>query len=85
MPRKLIDYTDSIYLEFGADQHVEGLGQTEEVKEIRKRAIRAGLKLVDCPIRHLGTEKAQKIYLLPLSSICWTTGWRSGLGMSAGI
>ncbi len=60
--QELIDYTDSIYLEFGADRHVEGLGQKEEVKEIRKRAIRAGLKLVDCPIRHLGTEKAQKIY-----------------------
>ena len=29
---------------------------------IRKRAIQAGLKLVDCPIRHLGTEKAQKLY-----------------------
>ncbi|MDE8691839.1 hypothetical protein P0G09_17295, partial [Faecalibacterium sp. DFI.5.82] len=23
----------------------------------------AGLKLVDCPIRHLGTEKAQQLYL----------------------
>ena len=58
-----IDYTDKIYLEFGADDHVEGLENTEEVKEIRKRAIRAGLKLVDCPIRHLGTEKAQSLYL----------------------
>lgn len=58
-----IDYTDSIYLEFGADTHVEGLGNSEEVKEIRKRAIQAGLKLVDCPIRHMGTEKAQGIYL----------------------
>ncbi|MBR2405951.1 MAG: FAD-binding protein [Clostridia bacterium] len=58
-----IDYADSIYLEFGADTHVEGLGNTEEVKEIRKRAIQAGLKLVDCPIRHMGTEKAQNIYL----------------------
>ena len=25
--------------------------------------IHAGLKLVDCPIRHLGTEKAQQLYL----------------------
>ena len=58
-----IDYTDGIYLEFGADTHVEGLGNSEEVKEIRKRAIQAGLKLVDCPIRHMGTEKAQGIYL----------------------
>ena len=58
----LIDYTDGIYLEFGADSRVEGVGNEDEVKEIRKRAIKAGLKLVDCPIRHLGTEKAQDIY-----------------------
>lgn len=58
----LIDYTDQIYLEFGADEHVEGLGDQEEVRKIRKRAIRAGLKLVDCPIRHLGTEKAHALY-----------------------
>lgn len=53
---------DDIYLSFGADEHVEGAGVDEEVKEIRRRAIRAGLKLVDCPIRHLGTECAQQIY-----------------------
>ena len=58
-----IEYADGIYLEFGADEHVEGIGNTEEVKEIRKRAIAAGLRLVDCPIRHMGTEKAQGIYL----------------------
>ena len=60
--KKIIDYTDGIYLEFGADTHVEGLGFEEEKKEIRRNAISAGLKLVDCPIRHLGTEKAQEIY-----------------------
>ena len=57
-----IDYTDGIYLEFGADDHIEGINNTTAVKEIRRRAIQAGLKLVDCPIRHLGTEKAQDIY-----------------------
>lgn len=61
--QETIDYADSIYLEFGADTHVEGVSDDEEVKHIRKRAIQAGLKLVDCPIRHLGTEKAQEIYL----------------------
>ncbi len=61
--QETIDYTDSIYLEFGADPHVEGVSNYEEVKAIRARAIQAGLKLVDCPIRHLGTEKAQDIYL----------------------
>ncbi len=60
--QETIDYTDKIYLKFGADSHIEGLENTNEVKEIRKRAIQAGLKLVDCPIRHLGTEKAQELY-----------------------
>ncbi len=60
--QETINYTDKIYLEFGADERVEGIGNNEEVKLIRKRAIQAGLKLVDCPIRHLGTEKAQDIY-----------------------
>ena len=60
--QEMIDYTDKIYLDFGADSHVEGIGQSEEIKQIRLRAIKAGLKLVDCPIRHLGTEKAQIIY-----------------------
>ena len=62
LAQETIDYTDQIYLEFGADAHVEGLGNSEEVKKIRMRAIQAGLKLVDCPIRHMGTEKAQQIY-----------------------
>ena len=61
--QKLIDYTDKIYLEFGADPHIEGVYQGQEIKDIRKRAIQAGLQLVDCPIRHLGTEKAQELYL----------------------
>ena len=61
--QELIDYTDKIYLEFGADPHLEGQFQGAEIKDIRKRAIQAGLQLVDCPIRHLGTEKAQQLYL----------------------
>ena len=63
LAQETIHYADGIYLEFGADAHVEGVGNTEAVKEIRKRAISAGLRLVDCPIRHMGTEKAQGIYL----------------------
>ena len=60
--QELINYADKIYLEFGADTKVEGVSDYEAVKDIRKRAIAAGLKLVDCPIRHMGTEKAQDIY-----------------------
>lgn len=60
--QETINYTDKIYLEFGADTHIEGVSDEEAVKEIRKKAIQAGLKLVDCPIRHLGTEKAHDLY-----------------------
>ncbi|WP_317854040.1 NAD(P)/FAD-dependent oxidoreductase [Chakrabartyella piscis] len=60
--QEMIKYTDSIYLQFGADTKIEGIGVTEEIKDIRRKAINASLKLVDCPIRHLGTEKAQDIY-----------------------
>ena len=63
LAQETIDYADSIYLEFGADARVEGVSDPDKVKEIRRRAIGAGLKLVDCPIRHMGTEKAQGIYL----------------------
>ncbi|HOJ47433.1 MAG TPA: FAD-dependent oxidoreductase [Bacillota bacterium] len=61
--QELINYTDKIYLEFGADERVEGVGNEEKVRVIRAKAIQAGLKLVDCPIRHLGTEKAHDLYL----------------------
>lgn len=60
--QELIGYADQIYLEFGADTHIEGVSEPLKVREIRKRAFHAGLKLVDCPIRHMGTEKAQQIY-----------------------
>lgn len=63
LAQELINYTDGIYLEFGAAKEVEGITDNDEIKTIRKNAIKAGLKLVDCPIRHLGTEKAQALYL----------------------
>ena len=60
--QETIHYTDQIYLEFGADTHIEGLEHEEEREAIRERAIQAGLKLVDWPIRQRGTEKAQGLY-----------------------
>lgn len=59
---KLIHESDEIYLKFGADQNVYGVGREKEIREIRKKAINANLKLVECPIRHLGTEEGYKIY-----------------------
>ena len=61
--QEMINYTDKIYLDFGAETHIEGVENEEEIKQIRLKAIQANLKLVDCPIRHLGTEKAQNLYL----------------------
>lgn len=60
--KKLIDYTDQIYLEFGADNKLEGTEYKEEVGEIKKKAKKQGLTLIDIPIRHLGTEKAHELY-----------------------
>lgn len=59
---ELIKESDSIYLKFGADANVYGLDKEKEIREIRKKAINANLKLVECPIRHLGTEEGYKIY-----------------------
>ncbi len=59
---RLIDRSDKIYLKFGADTNVYGIDKQKEIREIRRKAINANLKLVECPIRHLGTEEGYKIY-----------------------
>lgn len=59
---ELLGVADSIYLKFGADQKVYGIDDYESIENIRAKAIRANLKLIECPIRHLGTEEGYKIY-----------------------
>lgn len=59
---KLIKQSDDIYLKFGADEKIYGIDNKQAIDEIRTKAIRANLKLIDCPIRHLGTEEGYKIY-----------------------
>ncbi|MEI3235133.1 MAG: FAD-dependent oxidoreductase [Intestinibacter bartlettii] len=39
-----------------------GIDKAKEITEIRRKAINANLKLIECPIRHLGTEEGYKIY-----------------------
>lgn len=60
--QELIQESDSIYLKFGADKKVYGVDKQAEIWETRLKAINANLKLVECPIRHLGTEEGYKIY-----------------------
>ena len=59
---ELIQEADRIYLQFGADEKVYGVEDRKAIEEIRTKAIRANLKLIECPIRHLGTEEGYKIY-----------------------
>ena len=60
--KKLVDYTDSIYLKFGATTELKGTGNQSEVTRIRKKAESVGVDSVSIPIRHLGTEKSHEIY-----------------------
>ena len=60
--QKLINYVDEIYINFGADETIYGVDKQEEIRNIRKKAINANLKLVECPIRHMGTEEGYNIY-----------------------
>ena len=59
---ELLKESDDIYLKFGADSKVYGVDKEKEIREIRRKAIMANLKLIECPIRHLGTEEGYKIY-----------------------
>ncbi|MDD2971820.1 MAG: NAD(P)/FAD-dependent oxidoreductase [Lachnospiraceae bacterium] len=59
---ELIHESDDIYLKFGADTDVYGVDKEKEIQMIRRKAIKANLKLIECPIRHLGTEEGYKIY-----------------------
>jgi uncharacterized FAD-dependent dehydrogenase len=53
---ELVHHVDSVYLKFGATEHVYG-EDVERVEEIERKASLAGLKLVRQKIRHMGTER----------------------------
>lgn len=55
----LIKYVDSTYLRYGASDRLYVVG--DEVEELRRRACRAGLRLVPVPLRHLGTEHCRSV------------------------
>ena len=60
--KKLMMYTDEIYLKFGADTKLEGLENLDKINELAKKAKENNLILANCPIRHLGTEKSHELY-----------------------
>lgn len=59
--QELIDYVDSIYVRFGADDRIYGVG--EEVESWQRRASLAELRLIPVPIRHVGTERCRQVLL----------------------
>lgn len=60
--KRLINYTDSIYLKFGADTKLEGIDYKKEVEKMSAKAKKEEIDLVNIPIRHLGTEKSHELY-----------------------
>lgn len=58
--QELINYCDSIYLEFGANKTVYGL-DSEKIDDIKYQASKHNIHLIQCPVRHLGTELAYNV------------------------
>lgn len=59
--QELIGHVDNIYLQYGAPEKVYGVDQEDSIREIKRKAAFAELKLVPAPIRHLGTGRCQQI------------------------
>ena len=57
---ELIRHADEQYLRFGAPETVHGLDD-RKVDEIAYEARRHNIRLIPCPVRHLGTEHAGKV------------------------
>lgn len=56
-----IRHADELYLRFGASRTVHGLNNAR-VDEIAYEASRHSIRLVPCPVRHLGTENAGPVF-----------------------
>lgn len=73
-----IDYTDKIYLEFGADTHVEGLANTDEARRSANGRSRRGC---GWSIARSGTwgPKKRSTFTIRSSNICWRMGSKCAL------
>jgi len=57
---ELIEYSDRIWLEFGADEHVNGPDPEAEAR-LERAATLAGMTLTPMRIRHLGTDRSPRV------------------------
>ncbi|MFY9175108.1 MAG: FAD-dependent oxidoreductase [Peptococcia bacterium] len=58
--KEYINYADSIYLRFGANDKVHGL-DSKKIDDLIYESSRYNIKLVPCPVRHLGTELSYNV------------------------
>ncbi|MBE0417320.1 MAG: FAD-binding protein [Coriobacteriia bacterium] len=56
----LIEYADTIWLEFGADEHIHG-PDPDAAARLERKATLAGMALTPMRIRHLGTDRAPRV------------------------
>lgn len=59
--KELILAADEYYLKYGATTHIEGTEFIKEKEAIIKKAAENSLKVLDYPVRHIGTDCCQKI------------------------
>lgn len=57
---QLINYTDDIYVKFGATTQIHGTDESG-IAEIQRRAAAADLKLIPARIKHIGTDKCFEV------------------------
>ncbi|XOQ45232.1 MAG: DAO domain-containing protein [Clostridium sp.] len=60
--RELIHYVDGIYLHYGAPKKVYGKGD-KFADKIAYEAKKENIQLIQCPVRHMGTEYSYKVLL----------------------
>ncbi len=58
---ELMQYVDSLYIEFGGDADRIFGGVSPESEELQRKALAANLDLITYQIRHLGTDKSYMI------------------------
>ncbi|HDH53749.1 MAG TPA: FAD-binding protein, partial [Nitrospirae bacterium] len=58
--QELIDYTDGLYIKYGAPADVYG-GDMDKVNALKETAERNGLTLIPTRIRHIGTDRCPEI------------------------
>ncbi|QNO15032.1 NAD(P)/FAD-dependent oxidoreductase [Alkalicella caledoniensis] len=58
--QELIKYVDKVYLDFGANGVIHGL-DNKKVEDIMYESSKHNIKLVPCPVRHLGTDLGYEV------------------------